>query len=60
MEEEQTALIEEWPKVSFNTLAKEEVEGGVARVFYTSFMTLLRLPETMVTSFVTLFREKPQ
>lgn len=58
--EEYTPFIDEWPTISFNEIAKEEVGGGAVRVFYKSFFLLLRLPETMLSSLTTLLKEEPR
>lgn len=57
MQEEYGALIDEWPKVSFEEIADEDVGEGAVRVAYKSFFALLRLPETLVISFMTLLKE---
>lgn len=52
-------FIEEWPKISFRELEDLEVEGDTLRLMYKSFFVFLRLPEIVVTSFITLLKQNP-
>jgi len=57
MENGEGAFIEEWPRVSFEEISSCQEEGAVG-VFYKSFFSLLRLPETVISSLFTLFTER--
>lgn len=56
MEEEYGAFIDEWPRISFEAIANEEVEGGAIRGFYKSFFAILNFPEMVARSFMTSFK----
>lgn len=50
-----TALIDEWPTVSFDIFENVKIENPLGHIFYKSFFVFLRLPEILFSSFVTLF-----
>lgn len=59
--EQETPFLDEWPKVSFTDIANERVEGGrIVGALYRSFFALLSLPETVLSSFLTLLKEEPR
>lgn len=41
----------EWPKISFDEMEKVNVDNVPARVFYKSFFSVLRLPQTIFEEF---------
>lgn len=53
----QTPLIAEWPKINFAELENLEVEEGIVKIFYKSFFVVLRMPEIILRSFATLLTE---
>ena len=59
MENYQKPFIEEWPRICLRELEDLEIEGKTTRMIYKSFFVFLRLPEIVVTSFVTLLTENP-
>ncbi len=57
MENNDEAFMDDWPKVSFEEIATCQEKGAVG-VFYTSFFSLLSLPQTVVSSLITLLKEE--
>jgi len=55
----QKPLIEEWPVISFKEFENYEIENETIRYAYKSFFVFMRLPEIILTSFVTLLKEDP-
>lgn len=57
MEKYEKPLIDEWPQISFKLLEDVEVEGSMLNFLYKSFFKTLRLPETTLKAFLTLFQQ---
>lgn len=57
---EQTSLIDSWPKISFEAIEKTDIDNQAAELFYASFFSLMHFPKTVVQSFWSLLRSKPE
>lgn len=41
----------EWPEISFKEIENVKVDNAPTRIFYKSFFTVLRLPQTIIEEF---------